>query len=304
MRLHHYARSSQQYHLRVMQHALLRARSTSSSQLEAQDARADRRRSVAKDLRCASNWRSTLSLTTMRANAQASLRRIDREEQEALERARIVQASEETILALKQRYAAERERILNRLTDAERAQQEAAKASSDAAFGAIVDSLAVLGDKSKDAMDNFKRTVLTAFLDIAQAQLSVAIFGATAQEVATKGFIGLGTAAILAAILQGLFAAAKAAVQRGFKVGGWTGDGRVDDVAGIVHKREYVVPAPYAERYKPILELMRRGAYEPALVVPQQQRVRVVVDGQIDVRARDDWMDVARSITLRRRYAV
>ncbi len=236
---------------------------------------------------------------------QASLRRIDIEEQEALERARIVQASEETILALKQRYAAERERILNRLTDAERAQQEAAKASSDAAFGAIVDSLAVLGDKSKDAMDNFKRTVLTAFLDIAQAQLSVAIFGATAQEVATKGFIGLGTAAILAAILQGLFAAAKAAVQRGFKVGGWTGEGSPDDVAGIVHKREYVVPAPYAERYRPILELMRRGAYEPALAVaPQQQRVRVVVDGQIDVRARDDWMDVARSITLRRRYAV
>ncbi len=235
----------------------------------------------------------------------AALARIDREEREALERARIVQASEETILALKQRYAAERERILNRLTDAERAQQEAAKASSDAAFGAIVDSLAVLGDKSKDAMDNFKRTVLTAFLDIAQAQLSVAIFGATAQEVATKGFIGLGTAAILAAILQGLFAAAKAAVQRGFKVGGWTGDGRTDDVAGVVHKREYVVPAPYAERYRPILELMRRGAYEPALAVaPQQQRVRVVVDGQIDVRARDDWMDVARSITLRRRYAV
>jgi TP901 family phage tail tape measure protein len=235
----------------------------------------------------------------------ASLARIDREEQEALERARIVQASEETILALKQRYAAERERILNRLTDAERAQQEATKASSDAAFGAIVDSLAVLGDKSKDAMDNFKRTVLTAFLDIAQAQLSVAIFGATAQEVATKGFVGLGTAAILAAILQGLFAAAKAAVQRGFKVGGWTGEGSPDDVAGIVHKREYVVPAPYAERYRPILELMRRGAYEPALAVaPQQQRVRVVVDGQIDVRARDDWMDVARSITLRRRYAV
>lgn len=236
---------------------------------------------------------------------QASLRRIDIEEQEALERARIVQASEETILALKQRYAAERERILNRLTEAERAQQEATKASSDAAFGAIVDSLAVLGDKSKDAMDNFKRTVLAAFLDIAQAQLSVAIFGATAQEVATKGFVGLGTAAVLAAILQGLFAAAKAAVQRGFKVGGWTGEGSTDDVAGIVHKREYVVPAPYAERYRPILELMRRGAYEPALAVaPQQQRVRVVVDGSIDVRARDDWMDVARSITLRRRYAV
>lgn len=236
---------------------------------------------------------------------QASLRRIDAEEQEALERARIVQASEETILALKQRYAAERERILNRLTEAERAQQEATKASSDAAFSAIVDSLAVLGDKSKDAMDNFKRTVLAAFLDIAQAQLSVAIFGATAQEVATKGFVGLGTAAVLAAILQGLFAAAKAAVQRGFKVGGWTGEGSTDDVAGIVHKREYVVPAPYAERYRPILELMRRGAYEPALAVtPQQQRVRVVVDGSIDVRARDDWMDVARSITLRRRYAV
>ncbi|GIV50625.1 MAG: hypothetical protein KatS3mg038_1146 [Candidatus Kapaibacterium sp.] len=235
---------------------------------------------------------------------QASLRRIDAEEQEALERARIVQASEETILALRQRYAAERERILNRLTDAERAQQEATKASSDAAFGAIVDSLAVLGDKSKDAMDNFKRTVLTAFLDIAQAQLSVAIFGATAQEVATKGFIGLGTAAILAAILQGLFAAAKAAVQRGFKVGGWTGDGRTDDIAGVVHKREYVVPAPYAERYRPILELMRRGAYEPVVVAPQQQRVRVVVDGAIDVRARDEWMDVVRRVSLRTRYAV
>ncbi|GIV52015.1 MAG: hypothetical protein KatS3mg038_2536 [Candidatus Kapaibacterium sp.] len=235
---------------------------------------------------------------------QASLQRIEREEQEAIERARIVQASEETINAIKQRYAAEREKILNQLTEAELAQQEAAKASSSAAFGAIVESLALLGKESKDTMEEFKRVVLTAFLDIAQAQLSVAIFGATAQEVATKGIIGLGTAAILAAVLQGLFAAAKAAIQRGFKVGGWTGDGRTDDVAGIVHKREYVVPAPYAERYRPILELMRRGVYEPVITAPQQQRVRVVVDGAIDVRARDEWMDVVRRVSLRTRYAV
>lgn len=44
--------------------------------------------------------------------------------------------------------------------------------------------------------------------------------------------------------------------------GGWTGDGDVAEVAGVVHGREFVVPAPYAARDRALLEKMYLPGYQ------------------------------------------
>lgn len=47
----------------------------------------------------------------------------------------------------------------------------------------------------------------------------------------------------------------------GFKDGGYTGDIGVNDVAGVVHGREYVMPASRTSQYRDELEQMRRGSF-------------------------------------------
>jgi hypothetical protein len=112
----------------------------------------------------------------------------------------------------------------------------------------------------------FKSLVLVA-LDSLQALvpvLTAQIFGINAASpnpanVATFGAAGLAAAAATTAILQGLVAAARAAVSGGFKEGGYTGNGGVNDVAGVVHGREFVVNARATSKYRDVLEAMNSG---------------------------------------------
>jgi hypothetical protein len=153
-------------------------------------------------------------------------------------------------------------------------------------------------------MKSFNRAVASALLDLLEAMLPAWIAGATGAEVSTKGIIGFGTAGSLIAVLKTLFAAARAALQRGFASGGFTGYGDTKDVAGVVHHREYVIRYPYAERYRAILDAMNKGAYSPSLVmVPTVQQVRVELTGALQVRAKGDWIAAQRSVALRARMA-
>ncbi len=235
---------------------------------------------------------------------QANIRKLEQERDYALQRAQLYQLTAEQIAAIEANFNARLSELRTQRTRDEIAAAEATEKTYSRLFELPAELGQALASNAQESAEQYKRVVLSAALDIIEAQLLAAIFGVTAAELSSKGLVGLGTAAVGVAVLRGLFAAAKAALQRGFREGGWTGNGGTSDVAGVVHKREYVVPAPYAERYRPILELMRRGAYEPALAVAPQQRVRVVVDGAIDVRARDEWMDVVRRVSLRTRYAV
>jgi hypothetical protein len=107
-------------------------------------------------------------------------------------------------------------------------------------------------------------------LQLAENELVIAIFRATAQEVGSKGLVGLITAGVLAGALKAAFAAMRSAI-KGFREGGWTGEGPTSEIAGVVHRREFVVPAPYAEQWRPVLEEIRRGrtpsAFLPGSVV-------------------------------------
>lgn len=48
----------------------------------------------------------------------------------------------------------------------------------------------------------------------------------------------------------------------GFEVGGYTGAGGTSDVAGLVHKEEFVANAPTTKRFRPELEAMHDGSYD------------------------------------------
>lgn len=50
----------------------------------------------------------------------------------------------------------------------------------------------------------------------------------------------------------------------GFASGGYTGNGGVNDIAGVVHGREFVMPASQTSQYRPILEAMRAGRPLPS----------------------------------------
>ena len=89
-------------------------------------------------------------------------------------------------------------------------------------------------------------------------QLMVAyIAQTTMREVATKGFIGLATAAAQIAAITAAFETAKAAIGN-FYTGGYTPSGEWDKPQGIVHSNEFV-----ANRYavanpavRPVLDLI------------------------------------------------
>ena len=106
---------------------------------------------------------------------------------------------------------------------------------------------------SEGAFQSFAKNMVIFALDLLKTQVEISIAGVTMTELVTKGFAGLGTAAIKIALIEAAFAAAKGAVagafsgsskskSKGHAEGGYTGDGGKYEPAGIVHKGEYVIP--------------------------------------------------------------
>jgi len=239
---------------------------------------------------------------------QERLRRLDEEEQEWIRKAQLVQAGEETIQAIRERYAALRQQLMDK--EAQRWQQLNTEMlrTSDSFLTSLTNAFGTafveVGRDAQEGMKSFNRAIASALIDLLEAMLPAWIAGATGAEIGTKGIIGFGTAGVLVALLKTLFAAARAALQRGFASGGFTGYGDTQDVAGVVHHREYVIRYPYAERYRAILDAINRGTYSPQVVmVPTLQQVRVELTGALQVRAKGDWIAAQRSVALRARMA-
>lgn len=117
-------------------------------------------------------------------------------------------------------------------------------------------------------------TLISIALDTAQA-----IAGATAasQDIPYPGNL-VAMATSIATVLSNIAAATQ--LIKGFEEGGYTGDGGKHDVAGIVHKGEYVVPqsvnyAPAAQPYIHALESMRTRGYADGGFVANQSTAPV-----------------------------
>jgi hypothetical protein len=97
----------------------------------------------------------------------------------------------------------------------------------------------------------------------------------------------------------------------GYKEGGWTGDGRVDEESGPTHGQEFVVKAPFARQNRSLLEAINsgrqvrqerrgrnaaasdiaRGVAAPVVVPPAQVGLRVI--NVTDPRAVADFFETA-----------
>ena len=121
-------------------------------------------------------------------------------------------------------------------------------------FGtAVGELLAGSEDSLKDFLKNTVNMVLTSI-----EQLMVAyIAQTTMREVATKGFIGLATAAAQIAAITAAFETAKAAIGN-FYMGGYTPSGDWDEPKGIVHSNEFVANrfAVANPAVRPVLDLI------------------------------------------------
>lgn len=110
---------------------------------------------------------------------------------------------------------------------------------------------------AKDAADKMRaaatqaRTLGSNLNDIPDnvpVTISMSIVGVQAVKNAING-IGGGMSAKLNASLQGPGDAGQRSERRRFARGGYTGNGGVNDVAGVVHGREYVSDADTVDRY-------------------------------------------------------
>jgi hypothetical protein len=136
---------------------------------------------------------------------------------------------------------------------------------------AVFDTTLQLGNVFADTFESiltrqqtFLQGLATLLLDgiqlVANAMLAEALARSLAQadSIATFGVTGLLRFAGIAALINGGIAGFKAAIS-GFKEGGYTGDGGSLDVAGLVHKGEYVSTADITARERPLLDFMHSG---------------------------------------------
>lgn len=88
---------------------------------------------------------------------------------------------------------------------------------------------------------------------------------AVAKSAAEGGVFAPATiAATIAALIAG-YSTIRSLSSEGFKKGGYTGDGNPNDEAGVVHKKEFVIPEAQTIKYRPQLEAMLRGNYNPVI---------------------------------------
>lgn len=133
----------------------------------------------------------------------------------------------------------------------------------------ISDGLYDMMSGSEDAFKTFAKNILIFALEQLKIQTQIAVAGATVQSlaspesVATFGAAGLAKAALLVGLIEAAFAVVEGLVNNaftgdGFSDGGPTGDGSKYEVAGVVHKKEYVIPMEGTENpnLRPVIDLI------------------------------------------------
>lgn len=196
------------------------------------------------------------------------------EEQYAESRLEISGLSESKMAELRIKYQDARFDAMKQAYDKEKALQKEYASVIESSLEGIGGAFAELASGSETAMQDMQNALidtlfdsLTKMVDIWLKELDIAaavnIAMGSAKEVGSKGLIGIATAALVSGAIHGFMQVAKAAIKStiggspssssgstgqrvvktsGFDVGGYTGDGGTYEVAGLVHKGEYVVP--------------------------------------------------------------
>ena len=105
------------------------------------------------------------------------------------------------------------------------------------------ESLAEFFTGEEKDFGEFMKNVLVIMLDTLEKQLiatqAAAIAEVSIKDIATKGFVGIATAAAKIALITAAFETAKG-ILGNFYTGGYTGPGNWDQPQGIVHSNEFV----------------------------------------------------------------
>lgn len=196
-------------------------------------------------------------------------------------------------------------------------------------FGQATTQTAQLGLNLQDVAMNGLNTLVQGLANVAVQWLVMEVIGATlgksaeAQSVVSAGTVAtawapaaamaslatLGANAVPAAgAIVGVTALstgiAMASQAVGFKSGGYTGNGGVNDVAGVVHGKEWVVDAETTAKNRPLLESLSggrsgssggssKGGFMPKIVInnmgtPQNYSVESMSPEEIRLTARDE----------------
>ena len=89
------------------------------------------------------------------------------------------------------------------------------------------------------------------------------------------------TATLLALAAGFISARAQAQAAGGFEKGGYTGDGQKSDVAGVVHKGEFVFTKEKTSKYRSLFEAIHKGR-NPELALGVGEKIIVVNNGGMD----------------------
>jgi TP901 family phage tail tape measure protein len=170
------------------------------------------------------------------------------------------QAISVKLASIQDRESAEFKQTAQALTAADAQSKNAMDSTYSYAATSIASSAAMALAEGKSAG---KAAIATAF-DFLQSMVpiwSAQIVGgslATPASIATLGIAGIAQAAALTLVITTAVQAAKASII-GFKHGGHTGGSSTDEIRGVVHGKEYVMPAEQTERHLPLLDAMRKG---------------------------------------------
>lgn len=211
-------------------------------------------------------------------------------------RTKITDLEESKKAELVRKYHEQRFKSAKQSYDKEKKLQQQYATVIQSSLEGIGGAFAQLASGSENSMEQMRDAIvdtlfdtLTQMVDIWLTELGITATASIAQgtmkEIGSKGLIGLATGAAITGIVHGLLAVAKSAIKSalkgksanqssgstgqrvvktsGFSVGGSTGDGPAYEVAGVVHKGEYVVPKwqmqdPVSFNYVRALETIRQ----------------------------------------------
>lgn len=169
-------------------------------------------------------------------------------------------ATGEALKALQDDYTAKKQEQVQ-VEQAAAQQQQQLLANVALAAGASFGQMIADGQNFGKSLVKTLFGVLKSLVPILVAQIT-GFSLASAESVASFGIAGIAKAAALTAGLYAVVGLAESAVASalgGFREGGFTGRGRDTDVAGVVHKEEFVSTAKTTRSEREILEFMHRG---------------------------------------------
>lgn len=147
-------------------------------------------------------------------------------------------------------------------------------------IGAIADGFVSFFESESLTFHSFLKTMLTELINYLEKAVEIAMVRVYAEQIASKGFLGLATAAALQGLIKVAFAGVKAAV-KSFAVGGYVqgaGTATSDSIPARLSNGESVMTARATSMFSPLLSAFNQLGGGVPIVVGNQQGAQMGED--------------------------